>query len=115
MPERVSRVSAGIAVKASTMPGITKCCQVPVPEIGRTPSCRPSTIIRISAEPEARHRLPDHREQGDAAVDPGVLAHRRQDAERNRDDQRDAQADEAERERDRQALRIRFATLSLKK
>ena len=49
MPERVSRVSAGIAVKASTMPGITKCCQVPVPEIGRMPSCRPSTIIRISA------------------------------------------------------------------
>ena len=49
MPERVSRVSAGIAVKASTIPGITKCCQVPVPDIGRMPSCRPSTIIRISA------------------------------------------------------------------
>ena len=40
---------AGIAVNASTIPGITKCCQVPVPEIGRTPSCRPRTIIRIRA------------------------------------------------------------------
>ena len=47
MPARVSRVSAGIAEKASTTPGMTKCCHEPVPEIGSQPSCRPNTIIRI--------------------------------------------------------------------
>ena len=64
-------------------------------------------------EPEARHRLPHHREQGDAAVDPGIFAQRRQDAEWNRDDQRKAQADQAERDRDRQALldQVRHAVL----
>src|SRR5437899_5649699 len=64
-------------------------------------------------QPEAWHRLPYHREQGDAAVHPGIFAQRRQDAEWNRDDQREAQAHEAERDRDRQALldQVRHAVL----
>jgi hypothetical protein len=66
-------------------------------------------------EPEARDRLTDHRQHGDGAVDPGVLAHRRQDAERDRDDQREAQAYQASVSVIGMRFAIRFATLSLKK
>ena len=104
MPERVSRVSAGIAVKASTMPGITKCCQVPVPEIGRMPSCRPSTIIRISASQKLGIACPTIVNM----VTPRSIQVFSRSAARMPSGiemiKREAQADQAERQRDRQAL-----------
>ena len=84
MPARVSRVSAGIAEKASTMPGMTKCCHEPVPEIGSQPSCRPNVIISIRPSQKRRHRLAEQRHHLHGAVEAGVLAHRGQDAERQR-------------------------------
>ena len=77
------------------------------------PSCRPSTIIRMSPSQKLGIAWPTMRQHGDGAVDPGVLAHRRQDAERDRDDQREAQAHQAEREGDRHALgdQVRDAVL----
>jgi hypothetical protein len=55
-------------------------------------------------EPEARHRLADHRDELHQPVHPGILAHRRQDAERDGDDQRDGEAGQPERQGDRHAL-----------
>ena len=56
------------------------------------------------SQPEGRHGVAEQRHHLHRAIEAGVLAHRRQDAERQRDDERDHQAGEAERHRHRHAL-----------
>ena len=104
MPLRVSRVSAGMAEKASTIPGMTKCCQVPVPEIGSQPQLQAEDDHQDQPEPEARHRLADHGDELHQPIHPGVLPDRGQDAERDGDDQRDGEAGQPQRQGDRHAL-----------
>ena len=52
MEERVRRMFRAIGKAASVMPGMTRCCQVPLPEIGSHFRCTPKN--RISRMPSQK-------------------------------------------------------------
>ena len=71
------------------MPGMTRCCHVPLPETGSHLQVHAEEQDQQNAEPEAWDRLPDERHHRDEMIDRRLGLCCRENAERNRHHERE--------------------------